>query len=85
MSGVADTIVMSTVIATGATVVKHVANRDPIEPRVFIGGFIVGAILLAASEVWPDAARMLAMLVAITSLLMNGGVVFAALNRLVNG
>jgi hypothetical protein len=80
----ANTIVMGLVVATGATAINRLSQRQAVEPRVFIGSFIVGTVLLAAHELWPQAAVMLAVLIALSSLLINGGVIFTALNRTVN-
>lgn len=80
-----STIVMSMVVGTSATIMREVVNKRSPEPRVIIGGFIVGAILLAVAEFWEEPARLLALLIALTSLLTNGDVVFGSLNRIVGG
>lgn len=67
----ADGIIATVIIASGVNVYGAVSeSRDPIIP--VIGGFIVGAFLLALAEEAPMLAELFAAAYAITSLTANG-------------
>jgi drug/metabolite transporter (DMT)-like permease len=77
MSAAGDvTVVVGAVtVATGFTIVKDISQSKP-RMQPVLGGMILGAFLLFIAMFSPEMAKAIAILVLISSALMNGGVVF---------
>lgn len=51
--------------------------------RIVVGTFILVALLLLIGEFWPEGARGLAIVILVTSIVMNGGPFFKMIGSLV--
>lgn len=80
-----STIVGSVAAATLVTYVGRLTDGRDITIRPLVGGFVTGSLLLALGMLSADVAKTLAILVLVTSVLVNGQDVFKGLGRLSNG
>lgn len=58
-------------------------ERDQENIRIVVGTFLLVAILLLIAEFWADGARGLAIVILVTSIVMNGGEFFKFIGSLV--
>lgn len=76
-----DAVIATVVVATGVNVYGAVQRKD--DPIItIIGGFIVGAFLLAIAEAAPKLAELFAAAYAITSFTVNGKTLIDAANAI---
>lgn len=83
MSQADTTVVVSTLAAGGINIAAQLVERGRGEhlARPIIGTFLaVGALLLLANF-WPDAAAGLALVLLVTSVVLNGRPFVAVLNK----
>lgn len=79
----ADNTILACV--TGAVVVTYVGKittKKPVTMRPLVGGFIAGTLLLLMALASDDIARMFAIIMLVSSLLVNGASFFDAIGRL---
>lgn len=80
MSDPNSVIMTSVVVATGVTLIAD-QQQSKLTMRPIIGGWILGLILFLIATFDEDIAKMFAVLVLVTAVLMNGTKVFTAVGH----
>lgn len=68
-------ILASVVTAAGLHLAVAYRDKGPSAEhwRIILAAFLLAAFLLLLAEVWPDGAQGLALVIALTAFVMNGG------------
>lgn len=69
-------------ITGGMSVVRHLVEGE-VTAKPIVGSLALGALLLAVGMASDDTAKAFAVLVAVTSVLVNGAVVFERIGEVV--
>ena len=80
-----STIVACVAAATTLTYVGNVAKKKPVTVKPVVGGFISGALLLALGLLSDDIAKAFAILMLLTSAIINGDAVFTSFGTVTSG
>lgn len=80
-----QTIVGCTAAALVVTYVGNVAAKKPMTIKPLIGGFVAGTLLLGTAMWVPDIAAGFAVLILVSSLVINGTDVFKSVGLLTSG
>lgn len=78
-----NVIIGSVITATTVTYIKQILEKEPLTVKPLFGGFFVGIGLFAIGSVSPETAKGLAVLILVTSVVLNGAPLFTAANKLV--
>lgn len=82
MSDSPPTPLIFAVVTTGAvTMIRQVIEVGKPNPKTLAGIFIYGLLIFGIAEVSPELATGMALVALVTSLLVNGQVVFASLGK----
>ena len=81
-----STVMVGLTVAVGTTLLRQTVNGDPhgrgsAYMRTLVGGFLLGAALFGVNEFAPGIASGFAILVMVTSLMVNGEKVFTSLAK----
>lgn len=78
-----DTLIVGCVAgATTLTYVSRITRKKPVTVQPLLGGFIAGAMLFALGMASDDVAKAFAILMLVSSALINGTTVFDAFGRI---
>jgi len=83
----AETIILVSVVGAAGLQLAAQQREAPSVPaalRVVVGGFLLAAVLLLLVNFWPEGARGLAVVILVTSVVLNGQKAFQLFASLVD-
>lgn len=84
MADTSAVIMTSVAITTGTTLVAEQQDSN-LSFKPIVGGWILGLILFVVATFAEDLARMFAILIMVTALLVNGSRVFGLISKVTTG